>query len=82
MIVIRWKLTDSKVHVAHMVPTWVLSPQVGPMLAPWTLLSVLEVSDTILWSLVAPLVVLMTTFDTTKEDKFGIMLTCHFQSPY
>ena len=30
---------DSKVHVAHMGPTWVLSPQVGPMLAPWTLLS-------------------------------------------
>ena len=30
---------DSKVHGANMGPTWVLSAQMGPMLAPWTLLS-------------------------------------------
>ena len=30
---------DSKVHVANMGPTWVRRPQVGPMFAPWTLLS-------------------------------------------
>ena len=29
---------DSKVHGAKMGPIWVLSPQMGPMLAPWTLL--------------------------------------------
>ena len=28
---------DSKVHVAHIGPTWVLSAPCGPMLAPWTL---------------------------------------------
>ena len=33
---------DSKFDVAIMGPTWVLSAQVGPMLAPWTLLSVNE----------------------------------------
>ena len=30
---------DSKVHGANMGPTWVLLAQVGPMWAPWTLLS-------------------------------------------
>ena len=30
---------DSKIHGANMGPTWVLSAQDGPMLAPWTLLS-------------------------------------------
>ena len=30
---------DSKVHGANMGSTWVLSTQVGPMLAPWILLS-------------------------------------------
>ena len=31
---------DSKVHGANMGPTWVVStPQMGPMLAPWTVLS-------------------------------------------
>ena len=30
---------DSKFHVAHMGPTWVLSSPVGLMLAPWPLLS-------------------------------------------
>ena len=30
---------DSKVYGANMGPTWVLSTQMGPMLAPWTLLS-------------------------------------------
>ena len=29
---------DSKVHGANMGSTWVLSAQMGPMLAPWTLL--------------------------------------------
>ena len=29
---------DSKVHGADMGPTWVLRPQMGPMLAPWTLI--------------------------------------------
>ena len=29
---------DSKVHGADMGPTWVLRPQMGPILAPWTLL--------------------------------------------
>ena len=28
-----------KVHGANMGPTWVLSAQIGPILAPWTLLS-------------------------------------------
>ena len=32
-------LPNSKVHGANMGPTWVLSAQIGPMLAPWTLLS-------------------------------------------
>ena len=40
---LRSNYPDSKVHVAHMGPTLVLSasgrPHVGPMLAPWTLLS-------------------------------------------
>ena len=31
------KFRDSKVHGANMGPTWVLSAQMGPMLAPWTL---------------------------------------------
>ena len=30
---------DSKDHGANMGPTWVCRPQMGPMLAPWTLLS-------------------------------------------
>ena len=30
---------DSKVHGTNMGPTWVLPAQMGPMLAPWTLLS-------------------------------------------
>ena len=30
---------DSKVHVANMGPTWILSAPDGPMLAPSTLLS-------------------------------------------
>ena len=30
---------DNKVHGANMGPTWVLRYQIGPMLAPWTLLS-------------------------------------------
>ena len=30
---------DSKVHVAHMGPPGSCRPQLGPMLAPWTLLS-------------------------------------------
>ena len=30
---------DSKVHGANIGPTWALSAQMGPMLAPWTLLS-------------------------------------------
>ena len=30
---------DSKVHGANMGPTWVLSAQMGPLLAPWILLS-------------------------------------------
>ena len=30
---------DNKVHGANMGPTWVLSAQMGPMLATWTLLS-------------------------------------------
>ena len=30
---------DSRVHWANMGPTWVLPAQMGPMLAPWTLLS-------------------------------------------
>ena len=30
---------DSEVHAANMGPTWVLPAQMGPMLAPWTLLS-------------------------------------------
>ena len=29
-------IPDSKVHVANMGSTWVLSTQVGPMLATWT----------------------------------------------
>ena len=33
------KVPDSKIHGANMGPTWVLWPQMGPMLAPWTLLS-------------------------------------------
>ena len=32
-------IPDRKVHVANMGPTWVLSAQMGPMLAIWTLLS-------------------------------------------
>ena len=32
-------LIHSKVHGANMGPTWVLSAQMGPMLAPWTLQS-------------------------------------------
>ena len=32
-------IPDSKVHVTNMGPTWVLSAPVGPMLAPWTLVS-------------------------------------------
>ena len=32
-------ISDSEVHGANMGPTWVLSASVGPMLAPWTLLS-------------------------------------------
>ena len=31
-------ISNSKVHGANMGSTWVLSPQVSPMLAPWTLL--------------------------------------------
>ena len=38
-----WKATngspDSKVHVANMGPTWVLSVPGGPHVGPWTLLS-------------------------------------------
>ena len=34
-----WSHPDSKVHGANMGPTWVLRSQIGPMLAPWTLLS-------------------------------------------
>ena len=30
---------DSRVHGANMGPTWALSAPVGPMLAPWILLS-------------------------------------------
>ena len=30
---------DSKVHVANMGPTWVLSAPDGPYVGPWTLLS-------------------------------------------
>ena len=30
---------DSKVHGANIGPTWVLSAPVGPVLAPWNLLS-------------------------------------------
>ena len=30
---------DSKVHVANMGPTWVLSAPCGPHAGPWTLLS-------------------------------------------
>ena len=47
--------SDSKVHVANMGPTWVLSPQVGPMLVPWTLLSgnwwnkTMQISTDIIW---------------------------------
>ena len=34
----QWEyLPESQVHGANMGPTWVLSAQVGPMLAPWTL---------------------------------------------
>ena len=32
-------IPDSKVHGANMGPTWADRTQVGPMLAPWTLLS-------------------------------------------
>ena len=35
----RKTVPDSKVHVAHMGPLRSCRPQVGPMLAPWTLLS-------------------------------------------
>ena len=35
----RYIFPDSKVHEAHMGPTWDLSAQMGPMLAPLTLLS-------------------------------------------
>ena len=33
------KIPDSKVHGAHMGPPGSCRPQMGPMLAPWTLLS-------------------------------------------
>ena len=32
-------IPDNKVHGVNSGPTWVLSAQVGPILAPWTLLS-------------------------------------------
>ena len=43
---IGWKISlDSKVHRANMGPTWGRQDQVGPMLAPWILLS-----GSILWT--------------------------------
>ena len=35
----RHAIPDSKVHGAHLGPTWVLSAPDGPIMAPWTLLS-------------------------------------------
>ena len=32
-------IPDNKAHGANMGPTWVLSAQLGPMFAPWILLS-------------------------------------------
>ena len=40
-------IPDSKVHGANMGPTWVLSPQMGPMFSPWTLISGIAFSSCI-----------------------------------
>ena len=40
-------IQDSKIHGANMGPTWVLSPQMGPMLAPWTLLLGILIRDSV-----------------------------------
>ena len=42
--IVSLSFPDSKVHVANMGPTGSCRPQVGPMLAPWTLLQGCSVS--------------------------------------
>ena len=79
LVSVHCTIPDSKVHVAHLGPTWVppgsCRPKVDPILAPWTLLSGIcsrmASLDGFTWLLVAS--------EITKQNMGKLITSMHLE---